>query len=169
MNILIAIASRHGSTREIADAIAHDLRTRGHATMVQNADDVRTVEGYDAVIAGSAIYMGNWLPEARRFVDRNRERLAAIPVWLFSSGPLGENDPQPQGDPAHLDEIMRSLHARDHRIFVGKLDTGELGLGERLVVKMIKAPEGDFRDWAAIHGWAHDIASALAAPAQSAV
>ena len=79
MNILIAIASRHGSTREIADAIAHDLRTRGHATMVQNADDVRTVEGYDAVIAGSAIYMGNWLPEARRGVDRNRERLAAIP------------------------------------------------------------------------------------------
>lgn len=169
MNILIAIASRHGRTREIADVIAHDVRAAGHATTVQNAGDVRTIEGYDAVIAGSAIYMGNWLPEARRFVDRNRERLAAVPVWLFSSGPLGENDPQPQGDPAHLDEIMRSVHARDHRIFVGKLDVGELSLVERLVVKMVKAPAGDFRNWAAIHGWAKDIVSALAAPAQSAV
>jgi menaquinone-dependent protoporphyrinogen oxidase len=105
--------------------------------------------------------MGNWLPEARDFVDRNRQRLAAVPVWLLSSGPLGQDDPQPHGDPAHLDELMQATHARGHRIFVGKLDKSELGLRERLAAKMVKPPEGDFRDWEAIRAWTDDIATAL--------
>lgn len=162
MNFLIAVASRHGSTREIADAIAHELRACGHTVEVRNAGDVSTLEQrYDAAIVGSAIYMGSWLPDARRFVERNREWLAAMPVWLFSSGPLGRDDPQPSGDPAHLEEMMQATGAREHCIFVGRLDTGELRLGERLAVKMVKAPDGDFRDWTAIRAWAREIALAL--------
>ena len=161
MTILVAAASRHGSTHEIAEAIAQELRTTGHAVEVRNAGDVGDAARYDAVIIGSAVYMGNWLPEARDFVDRNRERLQAVPVWLFSSGPLGQDDPQPHGDPTHLDEVMQATRARGHRIFVGKLDKSELGLGERLATKMVKAPEGDFRDWEAIRGWADEIATAL--------
>jgi menaquinone-dependent protoporphyrinogen oxidase len=164
MNILITVASKHGSTRGIGDAIADELQRMGLTVGVRNAEDVDDVDGYDAAIVGSAIYMGNWLPEARQFVDRNQSKLATMPVWLFSSGPLGLDDPQPNGDPAHLDALMKETGARDHRIFVGKLDKHGLGLGERLAVKMVKAPEGDFRDWEAIRGWAREIGSALQGP-----
>jgi menaquinone-dependent protoporphyrinogen oxidase len=167
MTILIAVASRHGSTREIADALAHELRDCGQAVVVRNADAVGTTDRYDAAIVGSAIYMGAWLPEARRFVERQQAQLRAVPVWLFSSGPLGDEDPQPRGDPAHLAEMMQATRARGHRIFVGKLAKDELGLGERLAVKMVKAPDGDFRDWDAIRGWAREIATAVMAPAGS--
>lgn len=165
MNILVAVASRHGSTHEIAGVIAEELGKRGYAVHVRGAADVEDAAPYDAVIIGSAIYMGNWLPEARHFVERNQARLAQVPVWLFSSGPLGEEDPQPRGDPAHLDELMQAAPACGHRIFAGKLDKHSLGIGERLVVRAVKAPEGDFRDWEAIRGWAREIAAALQSPA----
>ena len=164
MNILVAVASRHGSTREIAEAIADELRKSGHAIDVRNAAEVGDAEMYDAVIIGSAVYMGNWLPEASHFVDRNQKSLAAVPVWLFSSGPVGREDPQPKGDPIHLDKLMEAAQARGHRIFVGKLDKSSLGRGERLIAKMVRAPEGDFRDWEAIHGWTREIVTALQAP-----
>ena len=161
MNVLVAVASNHGGTREIAEAIANELRTIGLDAEVRDVDDVTDLDGYDAVILGSGVYMGRWLPEATRFADANRGEFSAVPVWLFSSGPLGQDDPQPKGDPAHLDELMKATEAREHRIFVGKLDKRDLGLGERLAVKLVKAPEGDFRDWEAIRAWADEIAGAL--------
>ena len=165
MNLLLAVASRHGSTLEIAEAIARKLRAAGHAVDVRNVAETPTPEGYDAVIIGSAIYMGGWLPAARQFVEHNRAKLAGVPVWLFSSGPLGQDDPQPKGDPAQLAELLQATNARDHHIFVGKLDKRELGVGERLIARMVGAPEGDFRDWAAVQAWAGAIAAALPAPA----
>jgi menaquinone-dependent protoporphyrinogen oxidase len=167
MKILVAFASRHGSTSEIADALAQELRVAGHSVAVRQADEVKELGGYEAAVIGSALYMGNWLPEARRFVEEHRERLATVPVWLFSSGPLGTGDPQPNGDPAHLDAMMRATHARGHRVFVGKLNPGDLGFGERLMAKVVKAPEGDFRDWDDIRAWAREIAAAAPAPAAS--
>jgi menaquinone-dependent protoporphyrinogen oxidase len=161
MKILVAVASRHGSTHEIAEALARKLGTAGHAIDVQSVEDGATVEGYDAVVIGSAVYMGNWLPPAVQFVDRHQAQLAAVPVWLFSSGPLGAGDPRPKGEPAHLDQLMERTGARGHRIFVGKLDQDELGFGERLIVRAVGAPEGDFRDWAAINVWANEIAEGL--------
>jgi menaquinone-dependent protoporphyrinogen oxidase len=88
-----------------------------------------------------------------------------LPVWLFSSGPLGAENPQPQGDPEGIEELMKKAEASGHRVFVGKLDKSSLGMGERLIVKMVKAPEGDFRDWEEIRAWAAQIAQALPAPA----
>jgi menaquinone-dependent protoporphyrinogen oxidase len=108
--------------------------------------------------------MGDWLPEARTYVGRSRALLATVPVWLFSSGPLGRDDPQPKGDPRHLAELLGETGARGHWIFVGKLDRSRLGLGERLIAGLVKAPEGDFRDWDAVRAWAREIAAALAAP-----
>jgi menaquinone-dependent protoporphyrinogen oxidase len=165
MNILVAVASKHGSTLAIAEAIGQELREAGHAVEVRNTVQVSNLENVDATIVGSAIYMGNWLPEARKFVESHRASLLKVPVWLFSSGPLGQDDPQPRGDFAHLQELMQATQARGHQTFVGKLDKAELGLGERLVAKMVKAPEGDFRDWEAIRAWAREIASALPSPA----
>ena len=161
MNALVAVASKHGSTHDIADAIAAELRTLGLTADVRDITGNLSVEGYDAVIIGSAIYIGGWLPEARRFVERNQAQLRQRLVWLFSSGPLGQDDPQPSGDPTQIDALMEATSAREHRIFVGKLDNQQLGLRERLAVKLVKAPEGDFRDWAAIAAWARMIGATL--------
>jgi menaquinone-dependent protoporphyrinogen oxidase len=161
MKILIAVASRHGSTHEIADVLARELGTAGHTVDVQSVEVSSTVEGYDAAVIGSAVYMGKWLPQAEQFVDRHQAHLAAMPVWLFSSGPLGSDDPQPNGDPAHLDQLISRTGARGHRTFVGKLDKDGLGFGERLIVRAVKAPDGDFRDWVAIKVWADEIAEAV--------
>ena len=162
MNITIAVASRHGSTHEIAEALADELRAAGHAVAVHQIDGATTLSAPDAVIIGSAIYMGDWLPEARRFVERVWLQLASVPTWLFSSGPLGNDEPQPHEPLARLDELLASTGAREHRVFVGKLDKAQLNLGERLITHVIKAPEGDFRDWQAVRTWAGEIAAALA-------
>ena len=161
MKILTAYASRDGSTRENAEAIAEELRSAGHDVTRQPADEVTSLAGYDAAVVGSAVYVGRWLEDASDMIRQFKEQLQGLPIWLFSSGPLGE-DPYPPGEPEGLPELVTQLGARDHRVFVGRLDKGELGLGERLVVRAVKAPEGDFRDWEAIRNWARSITSSLA-------
>ncbi len=163
MRALVAVASKHGSTREIAGAVAEELRAGGVDAVLREAGEVEAIDGYGAVVLGSAVYVGNWLPEARQFVERHRAGLAQIPFWLFSSGPLGADDPQPPGDPAGIAELMQTMLVRDHRVFVGKLDGQSLGFVERLIARAVHAPEGDFRDWGAIRGWAREIGTVLGA------
>jgi menaquinone-dependent protoporphyrinogen oxidase len=169
MRVLVTFASRHGSTREIADGIAQELRVAGHSVAVRPVDAVQEIERYDAAVIGSAIYMGDWLPEVRHFVAENRATLARLPVWLFSSGPLGGDDPQPHGDPAHLEELLQATRANGHQLFVGKLDRGCLGIGERLIATVVKASEGAFRNWKAVRAWAREIAMRLPTLATSAI
>lgn len=163
MNVLVAVSSKHGGTREIARVIAEELRALGLDPDLREAGAVRDLAGYDAVVLGSAVYMGNWLPEARAFVARHGAALAGLPVWLFSSGPLGAENPQPPGDPAGGAAVLAATGARGHRVFAGRLERGDLGLGERAISRLVHAPEGDFRDWAAIRAWAREIGAALAA------
>src|SRR5687767_14851595 len=100
MKVLIAVASKHGSTRDIAQAIGQELQATNIAVEVLDLTkgDVKDVGSYQAVILGSAIYAGNWLPEAKQFAQKHREELSSLPVWLFSSGPLGADNPQPHDD-----------------------------------------------------------------------
>jgi menaquinone-dependent protoporphyrinogen oxidase len=84
-----------------------------------------------------------------------------MPVYLFSSGPLEEAPRDNTPTPFNEEELMTITNARNHQVFIGKLDKNKLGLGERMVVRMVKAPEGDFRDWQAIREWAREIASDL--------
>lgn len=161
MRALVTVASKHGSTRDIANAIAEVLRAAGLDADLSDASDVTSIDCYDAVVIGSAVYMGGWLSEAKQLVERFQPQLAARPVWLFSSGPLGDEEPQPDGNPSGLPELIEQTHARGHRIFTGKLDRDSLGIGERLITRMVHAPEGDFRDWDAIRGWARGIATEL--------
>lgn len=161
MKVLTAYASRHGSTREIAAAIAGELRNAGHDVDFQDVANVTSLAGYDAVVVGSAVYIGKWLAEASAFVEKFESALTPLPVWLFSSGPLGAETPHPPGDPEGIPELVNELGARDHQVFVGKLDKDDLGIGERVIVRMVKAPEGDFRDWDAIRAWAREIAASL--------
>jgi menaquinone-dependent protoporphyrinogen oxidase len=161
MHVLVAVASRHGSTREIADAIAQELQVPGVHAEVRTADEVVDLDSYDAVVLGSAVYMGNWESAAHRFAQRHQAKLATVPVWLFSSGPVGNDEHPVQGDPPKVVEIAQLTQARGHQMFAGKLDRHALNLGERLVVNVVHAPDGDFRDWSAVRGWADGIAAAL--------
>lgn len=163
MRILIATASKHGSTAEIGEqlgrAITSGLRARGVEPQVDvvKAHDVDTVEGYDAVVLGSAIYLGKWLKDATRLVDRDLDALQKRPVWLFSSGPITP------GDNADNLEWTNTPWAVEHHMFGGKLDQSVLSFTERIAARAAKATEGDFRSPDDIAAWADSICSNLAA------
>lgn len=163
MKVLVAAASKHGATQQIAEAIGEELTARELDVTVAHVEDVTSITEYDAVIAGSAIYFGKWMKPARQFMTRHAAELATRPVWLFSSGPI----PRPEAkadysyDRREGDEIAKAVRAREHRLFVGKLDRKRLSLVERGPVRMAKLPDGDFRPWEEIKTWAAGIADAL--------
>jgi menaquinone-dependent protoporphyrinogen oxidase len=161
MTVLVAAASRHGATREIAEAIAQELGARGVEADVADVEQVDDVAGYEAVVLGSAIYMGKWLEPARLFVDLHAETLSSRPTWLFSSGPVGA-PPKPDAEHAvELGSIVDRVDAHDHRVFAGRLERSDLGLGERVAAGALRAQYGDFRDWEAVATWADGIADRL--------
>ncbi len=162
MKILITVASKHGSTYEIAEAIGSELATRGLEVSVVPVQDVRTIDEYDAVVVGSAIHMGQWMKPAKEFVARETATLTSIPVWLFSSGPVTDRSkPDDPADRRQGDQIAKTLAAREHRVFRGKLDKRELSVAERAIVRIAKAPSEDQRDWEAIRMWAAGIGTAV--------
>ena len=163
MRVLVTAASRHGATAEIATTIGRALSDAGLDVDVKPLATLDGVAGYNAVVLGSGVYMGHWMREATEFVQRHVVELGARPVWLFSSGPTGSTDPEPEHDPAGIVDLAASVRARGHRVFPGRLDTARLGIGERFVVKAVRAPQGDFRDSTAIVAWARDIARELMA------
>ncbi|KUG19670.1 MAG: flavodoxin domain-containing protein [Methanomicrobiaceae archaeon] len=175
MKAIVVYASRYGSTREIAEFIAGKLRQHGVQAEARSADAAPDPGDCDAVVIGSAVYMGHWMKEAMEFVRKNRAVLADRPVWLFSSGPL-ELGPgitsvdDPELEPEELGELREIVRPKDHKVFFGALDPGRLGFAHRALRKLPAArailPEGDFRDWNAIEEWAGSIARALAVSAR---
>ena len=159
--ILVAYASKHGATEGIARFIAERLGERGRQAEARPVDEVSDVVGREAVVLGSAVYAGSWMKEAVGFADRHRAALVEIPVWLFSSGPLGDQVVDEEQQPKQLAELQESLNPREHHVFFGALDTSKLGFAERMIVKAVKAPDGDYRDWDEIGAWADGIADAL--------
>lgn len=161
MRVLVTAASKHGTTSEIATAIAEGLRPAGLTVEVHPPEAITSLDTYDAVVLGSGVYAGRWLEPARSFVDRHEAALRARPTWLFSSGPIGD-PPKPEGDPAEIPPLVERLAPRGHRMFAGRLERANLGFMERTITRALKAPDGDFRDWAAIRAWAESIARDLA-------
>ena len=162
MRVLVAVASKHGATLEIGAAVMNRLRERGLEANLRSPEEVRDLTGYDAVVIGSAVYAGRWLEPARVLVGRHGGALAKRPVWLFSSGPLGD-PPLPADAPHDATAMAKVTGAVDHRVFAGRLDRELLGIAERAVVRALRAPEGDFRDFAEISEWSDDIADVLQA------
>lgn len=162
MKVLVTAASRYGATQEIAETIGRVLADHGLEVNVARAEGLDDVTAYDAVVVGSAVYMGEWLPAARQFVDEYGEELANRPTWLFSSGPLGSPLRPNEEQAVRLEPIWSKTVAMGHRLFAGKLDKRRLGFRERVVVNAVRAPEGDFRDWDDIRAWAASIAETLA-------
>jgi menaquinone-dependent protoporphyrinogen oxidase len=160
--ILVAYASKHGATVGIAEAIAARLRERGKEAEARSVGELPEIGDPEAVVLGSAVYAGSWMKEAVAWAEDHAPALAGVPVWLFTSGPLGEEVQDVEDQPKQLPALREALDPREHRVFFGALDKGELGFAERMMVKAVKAPDGDFRDWDAIRAWADDIADTLA-------
>lgn len=176
MRVLVAYASRYGTTQGIAERIADTLRRKGIEATVESAQQAPDPAAYDAAIIGSAAYFFHWMKPAASFVRRNKEALAKLPVWLFSSGPLGMKEKDDQGrdlcevtEPKEIAEFQQSVQPREHRVFFGGMDASKLSFLHRLVYKLPAnrdnkiLPQGDFRDWAKIDAWAGGIAEALKA------
>jgi menaquinone-dependent protoporphyrinogen oxidase len=160
MRVLVTAATKYGATAEIAAAIAEVLDEHGLEATMLPPEQVERVDGYDAAVVGSAVYAGHWLKPARELVERHSAALADRPVWLFSSGPVGD-PPKPEEDPVDVADLLATIGAREHRIFAGKLVRKQLSFPERAIVSALRVPEGDFRDWTEIRQWAASIADAV--------
>ena len=166
MKVLVAYGSQFGSTAQIAERIAHVLRQEGHESTVAAVDQAPDPSAFEAAVVGSAVHAGHWLKSAASFLDRHRSSLAARPVWLFSSGPVGDRGvAATQPDPKEVTKVRGSIGARDHRVFAGSFDRATadfsgLGLVERTVVRRFLS-DGDWRDWPAIEAWARGIGRSL--------
>lgn len=167
MKVLVTAASKHGSTRELAETIARVLEEHGLSAELVDMDEVDDLSGYDAYLVGSGIYLGNWLKEARRFIDAHASELARRPTWLFASGSI-VGEPPVADDPNALraglvERLVETTNAREHKLFAGKLDLSKLGLLEKAAVRGAHASEGDYRDWDDAKRWATEIAAELSA------
>jgi menaquinone-dependent protoporphyrinogen oxidase len=152
----------HGATFEIAQAIGRVLARRGLSVEVERLENVHSVDAFSVVVLGSAIYYGQWLESAKELVHDQSFALQARPVWLFSSGPLGEHGYELlEGQTADVTAMRNMTRCVEHRTFAGKLDTAQLSFSEKAVATAFHAPEGDFRDWAAVETFATDIAGQL--------
>jgi menaquinone-dependent protoporphyrinogen oxidase len=163
--VLVTYGTKHGGTAEIAERIGQVLRQAGLTADVLPADRVSDLATYQAVVLGSAVYFGRWRKEAARFLKASEHELAEKSVWLFSSGPTGEGDPVELTDgwrlPEALQPIADRIQPRDIAVFHGVLDEKKLGAIDKWMIKNVKAPLGDFRDWDAITAWAKAIAAEL--------
>jgi menaquinone-dependent protoporphyrinogen oxidase len=164
--VLVAYASKHGSTAEIAAAVAQTLNDCGLRAACVNAGEVSSLEPYDAVVLGSAVYMKRWRREARRFLHHHADALALRPFWIFSSGPVGDpaNDNPGWSEPHGTIATAERLGVRDHHVFGGSLPAEGHGMA-RSMAQSTPPEYRDRRDCEAIREWADGIAVALRVPA----
>jgi menaquinone-dependent protoporphyrinogen oxidase len=162
MTILVAAASRHGATAEIAEVIGEVLAAQGVAVEVLAIEEVDDLTPYSAVILGSAVYHGQWLGHARQFLDDHDRELAERPTWLFSSGPVGgaARSHRP-GRVDQVDEVAAGAPAIEHRFFAGRLEPGAVGGFGPLAGRFAGLRVGDYRDFEEIRAWAASIAGEL--------
>ena len=161
--VLVAYASRAGSTGEVAEAIGQVLCEAGAAVDVRLAKEVTDLSPYRAVVVGSGIRVGKWLPEAVEFVERHREALSRMPVAYFLVClTLKENTEENRREvSAYLDPVCEMVQPVDVGLFAGAMDYSKLPFILRLMMKAMKSPEGDFRNWETIRAWADQVRARL--------
>ncbi len=159
MNVLVAYGSKHGATAEIAEAIAGTLRDEGLDAVCREAGDVKSLDDYDAVVLGSAVYMKRWRGGAKHFLRRHADALARMPLWVFSSGPVGEPNADeadsPWLEPPRIVERVEEIGAREHVVLGGRAPRGS---------RMERGTPEAFRDrrnWEEIRLWAQRIGAEL--------
>jgi menaquinone-dependent protoporphyrinogen oxidase len=162
--ILVAYATRYGSTAEVAEAVGDELRKAGAEVDVQPIDDIQGLSRYQAVIIGSPIYMGKWLPEAQVFVERHQQHLRGIPVAYFAVGLtiMGGTPDAIRKAEASMGQVRMLVNPVDIGIFPGRLESSRLSVADRAITKLIRAKTGDFRDWEAVRAWAQALRPKIA-------
>jgi menaquinone-dependent protoporphyrinogen oxidase len=163
--ILVAYASRHHGTEEMAAEIADTLRHAGFEVDLRAAAEVPTIEPYGAVIVGSAVYMFQWESPALELLRRERRALTSRRVWLFSSGPVGDGKstrhPETVPHPDGVDQLADEIGAVGRAMFGGRVDSRQGGFAMAIMAKA--GLEGDWRDLPRVRSWALEIAAALRA------
>ncbi|MEO8391525.1 MAG: flavodoxin domain-containing protein [Chloroflexota bacterium] len=164
--VLVAYATKHNSTGEIALAITEELKKSPQLSVdLERVENVKDISPYEVVVLGSAVYMGQWRDEAVEFLKRHTQELAQRSVWLFSSGPIGQGDPKTLMKgwvfPEALQSFADQIKPRDIALFHGKLERDWLNIFEKAAVKFVKSPTGDSRDWDMIRHWATEIAQTV--------
>ena len=159
-SILLAYATRFGSTQDVAETIAASLRQSGFDVDMQPMSDVKTLATYDAVVLGAAIYNARWHADAHHFVSLHQEALEQLPVVIFTLGPLSPSEAAKRNSRRQLDKELAKypwLKPVAVEIFAGKYDPSKPGLGffERFL------PARDYRNWDAIRAWAYALAARL--------
>jgi len=160
--ILITYATRAGSTVEIAAVIGEALSKRNFMVEVKPVSEKPNLDGCQAVLMGSAIRMGAWLPEALDFVRQNQAALNRLPTSIFTVHMLnaGDDETSRAARRAYTAPLRELLPSADEVFFKGKLDYKTLSFLDRLIAKAVENPDnppGDFRDWKAIKGWAESL------------
>jgi menaquinone-dependent protoporphyrinogen oxidase len=166
--VLVAYGTKHGATAEIAEHIGAILREEGHEAVVSAARDVTDPAAFDAVVLGSAVYMGRWRRDARALLKRVGLGDGVRRLWLFSSGPGADDKPNPADrwmHPRKIREAGERLGARDQVVFGGRVPPDPGNFMERSMLKRTPEDKRDARDFDAIADWARGIAAALRARA----
>ena len=164
MKILVAYATKAGSTAEVAAEIGRVMESKsGCQVDVRPVGRLDGVDGYDAVLIGSGIRGGKWLPEAMKFVEKNRDALGRVPVALFTVCLTLRDDTEENRRmvAAYLDPVRELVQPVEVGLFAGAMDPSKLPFILRLLMKAMKAPQGDFRDWEAIRAWASQVCDSL--------
>lgn len=159
-NVLIAVSSQHGETREIGERIAQVFRAKGLDVTVSNTDEVLSVSPFGALVFGGAVYGGGWLPQAVEFIKRYPKIAKFRKVWAFSAGPLGPDRIPVETGPILAVQQATELGATEHKVFTGSLNKGAVS-NDQLTIGSKSTPDGDYRDWSEIEAWAEHIADQL--------
>jgi menaquinone-dependent protoporphyrinogen oxidase len=161
-SVLVAYATRYGSTQEVAEAVAATLRERGLAVDIQPMRDVRSLDQYRAVVLGAPLYMFHWHKDALHFLARHRTALTSRPVAIFALGPFHADEKEFQEVHEQLDKELAKfpwLTPAAIAIFGGKFDPEKLTFPHNLVPALKNMPASDIRDWTAIRAWASNLAA----------
>jgi len=163
--ILVTYASRAGATGEVADTIGQELSEAGFSVDVRQTKEVTDLSEYHAVVLGSAIYMGGWMSDATKFVEKHRETLSQMSLAIFTVSMLMVDRPEEHQQliATHFTESEQQprLQPVSNEIFGGRIDYSKLPFFYRTIAKMMKAEEEDRRDWDAIRTWAGELAATL--------
>jgi len=163
--ILLTYASKYGSTRKISEKIKETLEKQNVTVDLIPVEEVTELEPYTAVIVGSAVYMGKWRKTASAFLKKNVSELSNRKVWIFSTGPTDNGDPETLLKgwkiPKSLESVTDRIKPEEIKVFHGNLDLEKLSFMEKFIIKKVKAPVGDYVDWQNVENWAKGISNQL--------
>lgn len=161
--LLVTYATRAGSTGEVAQAIAERLCSQGFDAEVRPVAAVGSLDGFQAVVLGSAVRYGAWLPEMLKFVEAQRRALEVLPVAVFTVHMQALDDSEASGKTrrTYSQAASQAVTPRDEAWFAGKVDPATLSFFERWAVRLVKSPVGDLRDWPRIRAWADGLGAKL--------